>query len=371
MKKLFLATICFLLASSINGCSSTLKKYTKTATNLGFDTVFTFIAYTKNKAEFDTYYQLFSRECIRYSKLFDNYKSYQNLSNIKTINDQAGKKPVKVDPIIIDLLKLSKKYSLLTNSQFDITIGSVLKIWHTYRETGIKANSSKQESEIPPLESLKTAQTHGGWQHIQIDEAASTIYIDDPATSIDVGGSAKGYAVEKIAQKLTNSGCDHAIINGGGNIRIIGSKPSAAKWSVGVQIPDFQKLSSESLLSVEIDTSTSFVTSGDYQRFYMYKDQIMHHIIDPSTLYPARHARSVTIMCKDSAIADILSTSLYTMSHKDGAALLKQLSKSEGIKADAIWVYDKQRLKEDQTTSYAIKGYDVVLSEGLKDIVSK
>lgn len=370
MKK-YILLLCSLFLITVSGCGSSLKKYSMTATDLGFDTVVSFIAYADNEATFNQYSAFVKEEFKRYDKLFDKYHSYQNINNIKTINDNAGIKPVSVDEELIALLKQSKTYDTLTNHQFDVTMGAVLNIWHDYREEGIVANEKGLESAIPDLHTLQVAKQHSGWDHVIINEKNKSVFLDDPLVSLDVGGHAKGYTVEQIAQKLEKKGCKNAIVNGGGNIRLIGEKPDKEPWSVGIQIPNLSEQTSDSLVSVKIDSSMSFVTSGDYQRYYMYQDQIMHHIIDPSTLYPSKHARSVTIVTPDSGIADILSTTLYTLSHKDGLALIKQLKERENIQVDAIWVYDDAQPKEDDTTSISSKGYEIIVTDGIKNQIEK
>lgn len=359
------------LSFSVSGCGSTLNKYSMTATDLGFDTVVSFIGYTENEATFNEYSDIVRKEFRRYDQLFDKYNSYDGINNIKTINDNAGIKAVKVDKEIIELLEESKSYDQLTNHQFDITMGSVLNIWHDVREASLAAQKQNKETFVPSMDVLQSAAKHSGFDHVIINKKKQTVYINDKDVSLDVGGNAKGFAVEKIAQKLEKKGLKHAILNGGGNIRLIGSKPDNEEWKVGVQIPDFKAQNSDSLTSIKISNNMSIVTSGDYQRYYMYKDQIMHHIIDPSTLMPARHCRSVTVVTPDSGIADTLSTTLYTMSHEDGVQLLSRLKKEKGISADAIWVYDSKQPVEDSKVSFTSNGYDIIVSDGLKDKIVK
>ncbi len=368
MKKI-LSVLLMLLA--VSGCTEKEpQKYSMTATDVGFDTVISFVAYTENEAQFENYSNKLKELFLHYDHLFDKYNSYEGINNIKTINDNAGKQSVKVDPAIIDLLTLSKKYDTITDHQFDITMGSVFNVWHVYREQGTAANQKGEESKIPSMSELEEAKKHTGWEHVQIDEKNNTVYIDDPKVSLDVGGVAKGFAVELIAEELEAEGLEHAIINGGGNIRLIGDKPVDDTWSVGIQIPDLEAQNTDSLVSIKSKGNTSFVTSGDYQRYYTYKDEIMHHIIDPDTLMPARHCRSVTVITKNSGIADILSTTLYSMTHQEGVEFLNKL-KEEGIEANAIWVYDKNQPKEDDTESFSKDGYEIVFSDGLKGAVSQ
>ena len=369
MKKI-LSVLLMLLA--VSGCTEKEpERYSMSATDIGFDTVVSFIAYTDSEAEFEKYSDKLKELFLHYDHLFDKYNSYDGINNIKTINDNAGKQSVEVDPAVIDLLILSKQYDSISSHQFDITMGSVFNIWHDYREEGTIANQNGTESKIPSMSELEEAQKHTGWEHVQIDEENNTVYIDDPNVSLDVGGVAKGFAVELIAEELESEGLEHAIINGGGNIRLIGNKPVDDTWSVGIQIPNLNAQATDSLVSIKSNGDTSFVTSGDYQRYYTYNGEIMHHIIDPDTLMPARHCRSVTVITKNSGIADILSTTLYSMTHQEGVELLNKLKEEEGIEANEIWVYDENQPKEDDTESFSKDGYEIVFSDGLKDAISQ
>lgn len=363
--------LCSLLLITLGGCGTTLQKYSMTSTDLGFDTVVSFTAYTENEATFQQYSDFLSKEFKRFDQLFDIYHSYPGINNIKTINDNAGIKPVKVDKEIIHLLEEGKEYDTFTKHQFNITMGSVLSIWHDARDAAAIAEKNGKQPYVPSQQELQEANTHTGFSHIIINKQKSTVYIDDKNVSLDVGGNAKGYAVERIAQELEKKGCKHAIINGGGNIRLIGNKPDEEAWKVGVQIPNLVQETTDSLFTIKIPSTMSIVTSGDYQRYYMYKGKIMHHIIDPTTLMPARHARSVTVITKDSGIADTLSTTLYTLSHADGVKLLKRLKKEKHIDANAVWVYDKTQPKEDNAPSFSEQGYDIVITDGLQNDIIK
>ena len=120
------------------------------------------------------------------------------------------------------------------------------------------------------------------------------------------------------------------------------------------------------MATVYMDKDSSFVTSGDYQRAYEYEGIMYHHIIDPSTLMPARHMRSLTIICEDSGLADILSTTLFTMSYEEGNALLTQL-KEQGIIAEAVWVFDANETAPDIESLYTKGSYLIAISDGLLD----
>lgn len=361
MKKIILMilSICLLC-----GCQKEkeLIKHNEQILDAGFDTFIQLLAYTEDDDTYDMYLKQVKETYVYYNKLFDRYHTYEGINNIKTINDQAGKTPVKVDRELIDLLLETKKYSELSNQQYNVTFGAVLELWHSYREQA----TEKGIAAIPNEKELKQAQKHTGWDKIEIDKEASTVYINDAKASIDLGSAAKGYATEMCARQLEKQGLKHAIINAGGNVRIIGDKPDEKTWSVGIQLPSNEM--SASLATVKIAQSQSFVTSGDYQRAYEYEGRMYHHIIDPNTLMPAAHMRSLTVVTEDSGIADILSTTLFTLSYQDGVKLLQQL-KEKGIMAEAVWVFDDTTSLPENVTYEQSGNYRLIISDGLKDQV--
>ena len=122
----------------LGGCQSKpkepeLTRYSNMALDAGFDTVMTLTGFTENEEQFNQYFAEMKQLFLHYNALFDVYNDYDGLNNIKTINDNAGIEPVSVDPEIIELLKTAKEFYDLSNGEFDVTMGAVLKIWHTYR----------------------------------------------------------------------------------------------------------------------------------------------------------------------------------------------------------------------------------------------
>lgn len=366
MKKLIYICLSALLLSGCTTKKESLQKYDFTSTSLGFDTVIMFSAYAESEKQFNEYKQIVIDEFTYYDQLFDKYNTHKDVANIKTINDAAGDHAVTVEQPIMDVLTLAKEFDEASNHQFSITLGSVLNLWHDAREQSL---DDPNKTYIPSKQDLQEANKHTGWQHIEIDEKNRKVFITDKETQLDVGAVAKGYAVEEVAKKLEQAGLKHGLINGGGNVRLIGSKPNDEAWSVGLQIPNAQTMQTNSLLSIQIASSCSFVTSGDYQRYYTYNDERMHHIIDPSTLYPSKHARSVTVITKDSALADLLSTTLFTMSYDDGVDFIKRVQEQKQISIEAIWVYDEGKAETSNTITK--DGYDLAFTDGVIDMIKQ
>ena len=338
------------------GCSFNKKDlqvfddYTITA---GFDTIISYQLYAKNEDEFSEEVRKANILFLHYHQLFDKYNNY-DINNIKTINDNAGIQPVVVDQEIIDLLHLSKQYSELSNYQFDITMGSVLKIWHDVREKAL----NEENYSLPTQNELKQASVCSGWDKVIIDDEKNTVYLSEPCMSLDVGAVAKGYATQKVSEMLINDGFVNGYVNAGGNLQFLGPKINGDPYRSGILAPTLNN-SSSSLVVIPIDEITSFVTSGDYQRYFLHENEIMHHIIDPDTLYPSKHARSITIITKDSGLADILSTTLYTMTYQEGLQFIENVQ-SKGIDLEVIWIYDN--LEEIKDENYSIIDEYYVLS---------
>jgi len=323
MKRLI--SILVLSALLLSGCAGQERKSKKAydATFLTlFDTVTTIRGYAESEEAFSQQVQPIHDELQSYHQLFDIYHDYSGIHNLKTINDNAGIAPVEVDRKIIDLLLDCKAYYDLAEGKVNAAMGSVLALWHVARNDGI---DNPGNAYLPDLAALKEASMHVSMDAVEIDEAASTVFISDPHVRLDVGAIAKGWSVQRVAETAPSG----LLISVGGNVCATGPKDvSGTPWVIGVQDPDG---SNEYLHTVYLEKG-SVVTSGDYQRAYMVDGKLYHHIIDPDTLYPAEYWRSVTIYCEDSGLADALSTALFVLPQEVGQALLDQTG------AKAMWV---------------------------------
>ena len=372
-------TAALMSAIILTACSNTTTTSTPAATtsstslksnicmDCGFDTFFALQGMPLEQDEFDTVFEEASDDFSYYNKLFDIYNDYEGINNIKSINDNAGVQAVEVDPVIIEMLEEAKYFYELSNGEFDVTIGALLKVWHNYREEGITLNNNGEKGNLPTDEELQTASKYKGWDHIQIDSENNTVYIDDSNISLDVGGIAKGFTTEKIAESLKSEGITTGAINAGGNNKTLGTKYNGSNWRVGIQNPN----GSDSLLVVNMDGECSFVTSGDYERYYIASDgNTYHHIIDPETLYPARNYHSVSIITKDSGVADCLSTTLFTLSYEEGLELI-QTYKEDHPDAflEAIWIMDEDT-EIDSDYKHVTDNQLIVYTDGLEGKLS-
>lgn len=299
-----------------------------------FDTLTTVLGFAESQEAFDAYVDEIERGLMRYHQLFTIYDSYDGVNNIRTINENAGIAPVEVDPEIIHLLKQCLWANEISGGRTNAAFGSVLSIWHNYREQGI---NNPEQAALPDPAVLREANKHADISSVVIDEEKSTVYLPDPKMSLDVGSGSKGYATEMVARDIEKKGLRYAVISVGGNIRAIGSRgPSGEPWRIGLQNPD--KTAKEQTLDVLAIDNLSVVTSGVYERFYTVGDVRYHHIIDPDTLFPEYRFDAVTIVTESSAIADALTTALFNMSLEEGMALLEKVGGCE-----ALWVRGEER----------------------------
>ncbi len=309
-----------------------------------FDTVSMEIGYEPDEDTFNERYTASHDLLLKEHQLFDIYNDYEGVNNIKTINDNAGLEPVKVDEKLIELLKWGKDIYTLTDGKVNIAYGSVLKLWHEKREIGI---ADPDKGELPDEATLQEAAKHTDINDIIIDEDAQTVFLKDPDMSLDVGGIAKGYAAEDAAQLIEKAGSDSFMLNLGGNLRSIGLKNDTEKWVCPVENPTYRdNLTGDQYAIMTYLDNMSLVTSGDYERYYIVDGKRYHHIIDPDTLYPADYHRSVTILTHDSALADALSTALFCMSVEDGKALIESINNGtssisgseRASQVEAMWI---------------------------------
>ena len=299
-----------------------------------FDTVTQVIAYCESEEEFNTQMQALHQDLIAYNQLYDIYNDYDGVVNVKTINENAGKAPVQVDDRILSMLELARQMYDLTGGKINIAMGSVLGIWHDYREAA-EQNASETDNTLPTQEELEAAAQHCNINDLVIDEDAKTVYLSDPEMSLDVGSVGKGYAVEMVCRAAEARGLTSALVSVGGNLRAIGTKPDGSQWTGGVENPwnasEFYTSDSSYVAAVNM-SDMALVTSGDYQRYYVVDGVRYHHLIDPATLWPAAYFNGVSVLAPDSGVADCLTTGLFCMPLEEGQKIVESL---DGV--EALW----------------------------------
>ncbi|NLY21087.1 MAG: FAD:protein FMN transferase [Tissierellia bacterium] len=342
-----------LCLSLLLGCSSKMERHTSYFMG-PFDTKIDIIVYTKNQNDAEKYHNYINDRFEELHKLYDKYNSYDGINNIKTINENAGINPITVHKDLYNLIDDSIKWHEEYSDETDISMGRLFNIWSKYRDLNSDedADQISVEKRLPSEEELKEAKNYSGLEHIILNKEDMTVFIDDKNVQIDVGATAKGYAVELVAQELKDLGLESGMINVGGNVRAIGIVPEKNRdsWYFGIIKPydlqymiDISNSNDVEKVLKQIDkedeylaylhmNDISLVTSGDYQRYFVVEDKLYHHLIDKDTYKPGDYFRSVSVITQDSGLADFLSTSLFLMPFEDGKKLV---DKTDGV--EAIW----------------------------------
>lgn len=253
-------------------------------------------------------------EMNRVDRLMSPYKSDSELS---MLNQKAAKGYVKISKELYKLLVKSENYSKLTNGAFDITFSSVGYLYNYRKKSKPDANTIKK---LKPSINFKS---------IQLKPDSTEVKFLDGNTKIDLGGIAKGHAVDECIELLKRNGIKNAFVSAGGDSRVIGSKGDRL-WYIGIRHPrDANKL----IVNMPLQ-EVAISTSGDYERFFEKDGVRFHHIIDPQTGDSARNSQSVTILADSSVDADALSTSIFILGAEKGMALVDQLPNVSAVIID-------------------------------------
>ncbi len=294
-----------------------------------FDTVSYVYDYAGDSAErFDERSAEVSHILSEYHQLFDIYHEYEGVTNLCTLNKAAGGEALEIDEKLVDFLLCAKEMYELTEGEMNVMLGAVLRPWHECREA---AADDPASARVPTAEELEEAARHCDIALLEIDAERKTARIADPAASIDVGALGKGYATERAAEYLESEGAAGYVLNIGGNIRCIGTRPDGSGWVTAIRDPD--PAAGSYACSIRI-SDTACVTSGVYERYFTVDGERYHHVIDKDTLYPAAYFSSLSVVTRDSALADALSTALFCMSAEEGEALAQELG---GV--ELLWIF--------------------------------
>ncbi len=246
---------------------------------------------------------------------------YSKNSELSKINRIASKKPVKVSPEIYNIIKDSMYYAKLSRGGFDLTVGELTKLW------GFGTQSQK----LPSKTALKNSLFLVGYELVKFNDDKLTVSLTKAGMSLDLGGIAKGYAMDRAMDIIKRHGITSALINAGGDILAAGYKSGGKNWRIGIQHPRKKDV----IVKKMNIYNQAVVTSGDYERYFEQDGIRYHHILDSFTGMPARKCQSVTIISKDALSADALSTAVFVLGAKAGMRLIETLDHTEGLIIDA------------------------------------
>ncbi|HWR98132.1 MAG TPA: FAD:protein FMN transferase [Candidatus Methanoperedens sp.] len=246
--------------------------------------------------------------------------SYREKSPIARLNREGHEHNVPLEKDIFDLLRQAVAVSEQSTGAFDVTIWPVARLW-----------DFEQGGKIPDRSALAGAVRKVGYKGILFDETEHSVGFAGPGMGVDLGAVAKGWAVDRAMGILVSRGIRNAIIDAGGDLRIVGARPGKEFWRIGVQHP---REAGTLLLSFDL-RDTAIVTSGDYERFFIEGGVRYHHILDPATGMPAAGCRSVTVLAPTAAEADAAATAAFVLGAERGISFLRSRPGVRGLIVDA------------------------------------
>lgn len=234
------------------------------------------------------------------------------------LNLYAGKKWLKVSSDTLYVIKKSVEISEHTNGAFDITLGPLIRLWQKAREKGFP----------PSVDEIRSFLNLVNFKDILISKDGK-ILLKREGMSIDLGGIAKGYAVDKAFELLKMLGYKNLIVNAGGDLRVGGLK-FGKPWTIGIRDPR----NSEKLIAKISLSDSALATSGDYEKFFIYQSKRYHHIINPKDGLPAGGCRSVSIIAREGILADAMATAVFVLGPEKGYILCQNTKEFNCIIVD-------------------------------------
>lgn len=259
-----------------------------------FQTMGTVASFTFEAPDMD----VFRKDCMAAGKQFDRILHVANLhdktSELVQLNNSAFKREFICSDLLWQMILEAEKAFYFTDGAFDITVKPLMDVWGFYRKKG----------KIPSDNEIKEALLKVGFNKLRLDKKRKSLRFTVPGMALDLGGIAKGFALDLAAEKISHSG--RGVLNLGGNLKFLGGKEF---YFVRIKNPS----SPEKLAPFRIETApgSAVSTSGDYERYVKYNGKVYGHIIDPVTGYPVTGKFSATVVIPSAARADWLSTSVF------------------------------------------------------------
>jgi thiamine biosynthesis lipoprotein len=252
-------------------------------------------------------------------KRVEDLCSFHKPSGLTRVNDQSGNGPVKADPELLALIGQSLRFAKETQGAFDPTVGALTRLW----------NFSAGDPRIPPPPEIAAALARTGWQRVQIDAAAGTITLPEQGMALDLGGIAKGYALDRAADVLKKRGILSALVNAGGDVLVVGEREPGKPWRIGVQDPRNER----AMVAVANLKDRVVQTSGDYERCFVDNGIRYHHILNPVTGYPAGGVQSVTVVAPTGTTT--VTAGIFVLGVEAGLKYIESMPDVQGFLIDS------------------------------------
>jgi thiamine biosynthesis lipoprotein len=239
-------------------------------------------------------------------------------SDVIRINRSAGEGWVKVSPETMEVIKKAQEISELSEGSFDMTVGPLTQLWRMAREKGIPPSTKDVKEKLDLV----------NFRDVSINREGK-VFLKKKGMVVDLGGIAKGYAVDRTFELLRSLGYKNLIVNAGGDLRVGGTK-NDQPWSIGIQDPRV----SQKIMAKVLVSDTAVATSGDYEKFFIHQDKRYHHIFNPRDGFPTEGCQSVTVVCKHGIAADALATAVFVLGPEKGYSLCQRLEGVECLIVD-------------------------------------
>lgn len=254
--------------------------------------------------------------------------TWTDTSEVSRVNAAAGLRPVKVGPETFAVVERALDIGKKSSGLFDISFGVFKGVWKFDQDL---------DGTLPTDDLVKQRLALVNYRDIVIDRRRRTVFLRHKGMFINLGGIAKGYAVDRCAALLRKAGFRDFMIQAGGDMYVAGKKGDAP-WVVGIRDPRGERDEMFAMMPIE---DHSFSTSGDYERGFVKDGVRYHHILDPRTGYPARQSRSVTLRAADAFTADAWSKVMFIAGWKDGMALIEKYKLRD---LEVVWIDDKNEV---------------------------
>jgi thiamine biosynthesis lipoprotein len=259
-------------------------------------------------------------EIVRIERVMTTWREDSELSEV---NRRAGQQ-VKVGPDTLAVIEKSIWAAKVSDGAFDVTYASMGSLW--------RFGDAVDADPKPPSEaSIRQGISRIDYRKIEIDRTEGLVRIGKQQ-KLDLGGIAKGYAVDRAAAVLKKAGLGAFIVQAGGDLYAAGRKPDGSTWVSGIRDPRGRP--DRYFGSIELENA-AFSTAGDYARAWLFRGKRYHHIIDPKTGYPASLSRSVTIWAPDALTADAVDDAVFILGPERGLELVESLEGVGAVIVDA------------------------------------
>ncbi|NOZ62723.1 MAG: FAD:protein FMN transferase [Calditrichaeota bacterium] len=288
-------------------------------TRILMDTVVQIVVYHPQKTE-EQLQTIIDRAFQRMEQIDSLTNNYSDSSRISFVNQNAAIKSVPVDTSLMKILRVSEEVSRQTAGNFDMTIGAIKKLWKFETE----------HPHVPEANSIRKNLELVNYKLVEL--TAEKVKFQKSNVNLDLGGIAKGYAIDEAIRIIKEAGVTDAMVNAGGDLRVISSDLTRGKRRIWLRHPRHE---GKFVGWFPLDEG-SVATSGDYERYFFQDSVRYHHILDPKTGYPARKCVSVTVQTKNATIADALATAIFVMGPQKGMIFVNQMPD-----AQALIIYQK------------------------------